>query len=157
MLVELTLKWVVHQQHVSPFTAGYIQFLCHHHLYTRPLQLRPHLPLLPSSNVIHISFFNHPHLSPSLNTEMNEISHNGTWQNGSKSSAQRYLFSGDHQYTSQEHGHVGSNSPVHSETKSSTFIKTSAKCVTDDKTLSRCVMTRSELGVKRLSALCKWS
>lgn len=63
----------------------------------------------------------------------------------------------DHQYTSQEHGHVGSNSPVLSETKSCTFIKTSAKCATDDKTRSRCVMTRSELGVKRLSALCKWS
>lgn len=127
-----------------------VQFLYHHrntdHQPTRPL----HLPGLLSS-VIHISFFNHPHLSLSLNTEMNEISHNAHGEKfGSDTPIHR-----DHQYTRQEH--VGSNSPVDSRTKSSTFIKTSPKCVTDDKPLSTCVMTRSELAVKRLSALCKWS
>ncbi|XDV24342.1 hypothetical protein PO909_028553 [Leuciscus waleckii] len=135
----------------SRLVISQVQFLYHQcnmdHQPTPPL----HLPWLLSS-VIHISFFNHPHLSLSLNTEMNEISHNA---HGEKFVSETPI-QWDHQYTSQ-HGHVGSNSPVESRTKSSTFIKTSPKCVTDNKPLRRCVMTRSELGVKRLSALCKWS
>ncbi|KAI2665594.1 C-type lectin galactose-binding isoform [Labeo rohita] len=109
------------------------------------------LPLLPSS-VIHISFFNHPHLSLSLNSEMNEVRHNETRRNGSNCSAQRYPFG---RIFNTRSGNTGSNSPVDSETKSGTFIKTSPKCVTDDMpsafhTLSRCVRTRGE---KPLGAL----
>ncbi|KAL0196436.1 hypothetical protein M9458_010008, partial [Cirrhinus mrigala] len=54
--------------------------------------------------------------------EMNEIRHNGTRRN-------RYLFG---RIINTRTGNTGANSPVDSETKSGTFIKTSPKCVTDD-------------------------
>ncbi|RXN22927.1 macrophage mannose receptor 1-like protein [Labeo rohita] len=84
--------------------------------------------------------------------EMNEVRHNETRRNGSNCSAQRYPFG---RIFNTRSGNTGSNSPVDSETKSGTFIKTSPKCVTDDMpsafhTLSRCVRTRGE---KPLGAL----
>ncbi|KAL1275362.1 hypothetical protein QQF64_034985 [Cirrhinus molitorella] len=73
-------------------------------------------------------------------------------ETGGNGSAQRYPFG---RIINTQAGNTGSNSPVDSETQSGTFIKTSAKCVTDDmpsafKTLSRCVRTRGE---KALGAL----